>query len=98
MLKEGESANTVRSYGSALRYWAAWFRLRYRQALTLPVPMPAVLQFLVDHVQRTTEDGALTYDLPVAIDQALNDGGFKTTLEAPALNTARGTVQGASAS
>jgi len=49
--------------------------------------MPAVLQFLVDHVQRTTEDGALTHDLPVAIDQALNDGGFKTTLGAPALNT-----------
>ena len=28
LLKEGESANTVRSYASALRYWAAWFHLR----------------------------------------------------------------------
>jgi hypothetical protein len=44
LIKEGESANTVRSYGSALRYWAAWFRLRYRAALALPVPAPAVLQ------------------------------------------------------
>jgi len=87
LLKEGESANTVRSYGSALRYWAAWFRLRYRAALPLPVPVPAVLQFLVDHVERTSEDGTLAHDLPVAIDAALNDGGFKTTLGAPALNT-----------
>ena len=87
LLKEGESANTLRSYASALRYWAAWFRLRYRLALPLPVPVPAVLQFLVDHVERTTEDGTLAHDLPVAIDAALNDGGFKTTLGAPALNT-----------
>jgi DNA processing protein len=40
LLKEGESANTVRSYASALRYWAAWHRLRYRAALALPVPVP----------------------------------------------------------
>lgn len=49
LLKEGESANTVRSYASALRYWAAWFRLRYRNTLALPVPTPAVLQFLVSY-------------------------------------------------
>lgn len=41
----------------------------------------------MDHVERTTEDGTLAHDLPVAIDTALNDGGFKTTLGAPALNT-----------
>ena len=56
LFKEGESANTVRSYTSALRYWAAWFRLRYRAALALPVPVPAVLQFLVDHVECTAGD------------------------------------------
>ena len=87
LLKEGESANTVRSYASALRYWAAWFRLRYRAALPLPVPTPAVLQFLVDHVQRTSEDGSLVHDLPAAIDRTLADGGFKGGLGAPALNT-----------
>ena len=87
LLKEGESANTVRSYASALRYWAAWFRLRYRTALALPVPVPAVLQFLVDHVERTTEDGALMHDLPPAIDHTLVDNGFKGELGAPALNT-----------
>src|SRR6266702_7717572 len=63
LLKEGESVNTRRSYAGALRYWAAWFRLRYRTALTLPVPLPAVLQFLVDHVERTAGDGTLIHDL-----------------------------------
>jgi integrase len=87
LLQEGESANTVRSYASALRYWAAWFRLRYRAALALPVPVPAVLQFLVDHVQRTAPEGHLVHDLPPAIDHALVDGGFKGELGAPALNT-----------
>jgi hypothetical protein len=76
LLKEGESANTRRSYAGALRYWAAWFRLRYRIALTLPVPVPAVLQFLVDHVERTAEDGRLAHDLPHPIDEVLVAGGF----------------------
>lgn len=87
LLKEGESANTVRSYASALRYWAAWFRLRYRSTLTLPVPVPVVLQFLVDHVERSTDQGALVHDLPAAIDEALVTGGFKGARGAPALNT-----------
>lgn len=87
LLKEGESANTVRSYASALRYWAAWFRLRYRAALTLPVPTTVVLQFLVDHIERTAEDGTLIYDLPSAIDQMLVEHGFKGQLGPPALNT-----------
>lgn len=87
LLQEGESANTVRSYASALRYWAAWFRLRYRAALALPVPVPAVLQFLVDHVERTAEDGTLVHDLPPAIDHTLVENGFKGELGAPALNT-----------
>jgi hypothetical protein len=88
LLKEGESANTVRSYASALRYWSAWFRLRYRTALALPLPVPVVLQFLVDHVQRTDPDhGTLVHDLPLAIDAALVEAGFKGALGAPALNT-----------
>jgi integrase len=87
LLKEGESANTVRSYASALRYWTAWFRLRYRGALALPVPVPAVLQFMVDHVERTAEDGTLVHDLPPAIDQVLVEHGFKGELGPPALST-----------
>ena len=88
LLKEGESANTVLSYASALRYWVAWFRLRYRAALALPVPVPVVLQFLVDHVERTDPaDGTLVRDLPPAIDNALVAAGLKGFLGAPALNT-----------
>ncbi len=87
LLAEGESANTVRSYAGALRYWAAWFRLRYRTALALPLPVPAALQFLVDHVERTLDGGSLAHDLPPAIDAALVAGGFKGAVGAPALNT-----------
>lgn len=77
ILREGESANTRRSYTSALRYWAAWFRLRYGRSFFLPVPATAVLQFLVDHVLRTGADGELMSDLPPAIDRALVGRGYK---------------------
>jgi integrase len=86
LLAEGESENTVRSYQAALRYWAAWFWLRYRQAIALPVPVTVVLQFVVDHVERRTKSG-LEAGLPSAIDQALVDGGFKGKLGTPALAT-----------
>jgi integrase len=86
ILREGESANTRRSYASALRYWAAWFHLRYGRALSLPVPVPAVVQFLVDHVLRA-RGGGLASDLPAAIDAALVEGGYKGALGAPALAT-----------
>lgn len=86
LLAEGESANTVRSYQSALRYWAAWFWLRYRQPIALPVPVAAIQQFVVDHVQRKTAAG-LDASLPVAHEQALVNGGFKGKLGPPALAT-----------
>lgn len=76
LLREGESQNTLASYRSALRYWAAWFGLRYGCRITLPLPAPAVLQFIVDHAQRTV-DGRLRHELPAAIDRALVDRGFK---------------------
>lgn len=86
MLREGESQNTLASYRSALRYWAAWFAMRYGVAITLPVPAPAVLQFIVDHAQRTTEKG-LAHELPQAIDRALVEGGMKGKPGALSLNT-----------
>ncbi|MDC8773003.1 site-specific integrase [Roseateles albus] len=87
LLRQGESENTLRSYGSALRYWAAWFALRYRQPMTLPVPEAAVLQFIVDHAQRLGQDGQLTIELPAALDQALVAAGYKGKLGAPALTS-----------
>jgi integrase len=52
-----------------------------------PSPHLTVLQFLVDHVERTADDGTLIHELPAAIDEALVEGGFKGELGAPALNT-----------
>ena len=76
----------MRSYQAALRYWAAWFWLRYRQPIALPVPVAAIQQFVVDHVQRRTNTG-LEAGLPTAHDQALVDGGFKGKSGTPALST-----------
>jgi integrase len=87
LLQEGQSANTARSYASALRYWAAWFRLRYRAAIALPVPVPVVLQFIVDHVERVLDSGARAHDLPPAIDDALVRAGFKGSAGVPKLAT-----------
>jgi len=86
LLREGESQNTLASYRSALRYWAAWFAMRYGVQITLPVPSPAVLQFVVDHAQRTTDKG-LAHELPPQIDEALVEAGFKGKAGPLALNT-----------
>jgi integrase len=86
MLREGESKNTLASYRSALRYWAAWFGLRYGVRISLPVPVAAIQQFVVDHAQRTTDAG-MKYELPPAIDQALVAQGFKAKAGPLALNT-----------
>jgi hypothetical protein len=63
LLREGESENTQTSYRSALRYWAAWYGTRYGQQIQLPLPATCVLQFIVDHADRTTEKG-LAHELP----------------------------------
>ena len=70
LLREGESVNTQASYRAALRYWAAWYGLRYGSAIALPLPVPSVVQFVVDHAQRSTPKGLLC-ELPDSIDAAL---------------------------
>ncbi len=52
LLAEAAAANTTRSYAAALRYWAGWHQARFGVELTLPVTEAAVIQFLVDHIQR----------------------------------------------
>lgn len=86
LLHEGESQNTRASYRSALRYWAAWYGMRYGHEIQLPVSAGCVLQFIVDHAQRTTSTG-LVSELPAVIDQALVDSGYKGKLGAMAHNT-----------
>jgi len=87
LLHQGESENTLRSYRSALRYWAAWYVLRYGHPIAMPVAEATVLQFIVDHAQRHDADGRLVSELSAEIDRCLVDNGFKSKLGAPALNT-----------
>ena len=91
ILKAGRAKNTDKSYASALRYWAAWFRLRFDEAFTLPVAAATVVQFLTDHIQRPAtehgDDEQLVSDLPPSIDAALVEGGFKNAVGPLALST-----------
>ncbi|NYG34967.1 site-specific integrase [Sphaerotilus montanus] len=87
LLDQGESPNTVRSYRSGLRYWAAWFSVRYGRRLALPLPVPVVLQFIVDHAERLDDAARLVHGLPPAVDAALVAAGHKASLGAPALAT-----------
>lgn len=86
LLREGESRNTLLSYRSALRYWAAWYGIRYGSQIQLPVPTPCVLQFIVDHAERSTVKG-LVSELPYDIDHALVQAGYKGKMGALAHNT-----------
>jgi integrase len=87
LLDQGESPNTVRSYRSGLRYWAAWFSVRYGRRLALPLPVAVVLQFIVDHAERLDDAGRLVHGLPPAVDAALVAAGHKAAPGAPALAT-----------
>lgn len=86
LMREGEAQNTRMSYAAALNYWDAWHALRFGSVIALPVPASTVLQFLVDHVQRHTENG-LVHDLPPAVDEALVRMRVKRKLGPMALNT-----------
>lgn len=48
---EGTSPNTRRTYRTAMLYWGAWYALRYGKVLTAPVPVPVVIQFMLDHLE-----------------------------------------------
>ncbi len=105
LLTEGESANTRASYASALRYWVAWFGLRYGRTFDatqdLPAAPAAVVQFIVDHAQRQVDaepgglvpeadsERMLRHELPEEIDRALVDSGVKGQLGPMANNTLR---------
>lgn len=70
-IEAGTAVNTVRSYRSALNYWAAWFQLRYHTALGNAALTPeVVVQFVIDHLARPL-DGTWVHDLPEPIDDKL---------------------------
>lgn len=79
ILLAGQAENTLKSYRSALRYWCAWFQTRYGQPLALPVLVPVVVQFIVDHTARV-KAGDLVIELPPDVDDRLVQAGFKGAL------------------
>ncbi|WP_449103039.1 site-specific integrase [Pseudomonas extremaustralis] len=84
----GTAANTVRSYRSALAYWAAWLQLRYARALgDGPLPVEVAVQLIVDHLARPGSDGIWSQLLPAPLDMALVAAGVKGKLGALAFNT-----------
>lgn len=86
ILAEAASANTARSYGSALRYWAAWYQARYGQPIQLPVAPAVVIQFVVDHLARKAKSG-LIWELPPALDAQLVAARLKQRLGPLKLST-----------
>jgi len=87
ILAEAASANTVRSYSTALRYWAAWHELRLALRFCLPLSSASVTQFIVDHLERMRPDGSLAFELPDDVDAALVAAGFKKSRGALKLAT-----------
>jgi len=84
----GTAANTVRSYTSALTYWAAWLQGRYGARLgDAPLPAAVALQFIVDHLARPTDAGLWAHELPSTLDAALVAAGLKAHPGALAFNT-----------
>lgn len=89
---EGQSANTARTYKTALQYWGAWHALRYGGALSAPVAAHVVVQFIVDHLEhdptraaplvtpysRTSE--TTQHLLPPAIDRLLVERHYKARM------------------
>ena len=76
-IADGTPPNTARSYASALRYWAAWFGLRYDQPFgESAVSVAAASQFVLDHLERQSRSG-LRYELPAAVEEALIAAGAK---------------------
>ena len=86
---EGQSANTARTYRTALQYWGAWHALRYGHALAAPVAVNVVVQFIVDHLEHDPNRAApvvtpysrtgdtTQHLLPPAIDRLLVDRHYK---------------------
>ena len=74
----GTAANTVRSYRSALTYWAAWLQGRYGAVFgEAPLPPAVAVQFVLDHLARPTDAAGWACELPTALDTALITAGIK---------------------
>lgn len=79
MLAAGTPENTVRSYASAAQYIAGWYRLRFGEDISLPIPASAAVRFVLDHLPSRSAAGDFTQPaLPTDIDHALVAAGCKS--------------------
>jgi integrase len=81
--------HTQRAYAAALRYWSAWFALRYGNRISLPVSADVVIDFMQDHLAQNPGReqpeakpfrgplNASQHTLTDAIDTRLFRGGYK---------------------
>ena len=86
---EAASPHTRRTYQTALLYWGAWHALRYGRALTAPVPVATVIQFILDHLEHNPFEEPVApspfvpsrrttqHLLPPAIDRVLVAQAYK---------------------
>lgn len=92
LLREGMPAATVRAYEHGLRYWRAWYSLRYGKPLPLPdepVQPVAVMQFIADHVPRTVDGQELAIEMPGWLDTELVRARLKARRGVLSHNTIR---------
>lgn len=86
------SRNTERARRAALAYWSAWFQARYQREFAIPpagLPVPVIVQFLVDHALVPREPGSsdLVLGMGTELAQLLVDAGVKKDLAPPKLAT-----------
>jgi len=91
-LRGANLTHTQRAYAAALRYWSAWFALRYGSRVALPVSADVVCEFLRDHLAQNPAReqpeanpfrgprAASQHTLPEAIDRRLVRHGYKKRL------------------
>jgi len=77
IIAEGTSENTARARRSDLRYFSAWAEVTFGRRLPFPVPVSAVVKFVIDHL-----DG-----LEAGIDRELVRRGVKAQRGAHKLST-----------
>jgi integrase len=84
----GTPPNTVRSYRSALTYWAGWLHVRYGHTLhTSALPPAVAAQFVLDHMARPMDDSTWVHELPPVLDAVLVTAGIKSQPGPLAYNT-----------
>ena len=68
LLAEAAAAHTIRSYATALGYWAGWHQACCEVELALPASEAVAIHFLMDYIQRRSKT-ELVKELPPALDQ-----------------------------